>query len=77
MITILNQRELAVALSMEERDAICAALHAAGIPYRTRTRSHNGGRSRAGSLGIDMEHAYTYRIFVRREDYERACSLRR
>lgn len=68
----MNMNQLA-----EKRDILAAN----GIDYYVKTKDLQGGgmafssRNRTGSLGINWDYAYEYRIYVHKNDYERARHL--
>lgn len=76
MITILNRREIAVTFSISEKERITGLLSANEIPYMIRVSGRSGGfggsRSRFGTMGQNMNLDYEYRIYVKKEDYQRA-----
>ena len=77
MIHIFNRKELTITYSMQAQTRIRDILAAEGIDYRIRTSSHDssGSRTRSGSFGISAEHAYEYRFYVKKEDFDRAAQL--
>ena len=78
MITIWNRREVAVTMDMRCQADIRSALKEQGIPYAFRTKNlagSGGARGRMGSFGMNMAAAYEYKIYVRKEDAERALAL--
>lgn len=80
MITIFNRRELIITRSMEEQIRVRNKLNECGIDYRIKTnrghsRSFASERAYTGSLGERQDAMYEYRIFVKKEDYEKARRL--
>lgn len=82
MLTIFNRRELLITFSVEEQNRVRDILARNNIDYRVKTvnptaRATFGrsGRARTGSLGIDLDCAYQYYIYVHKRDYARAQSL--
>ena len=76
MVTIFNRRELITLFSAQKLYAIQAALDAAGIAYHTRFATpmgRVGGRARANPFQ-DADTAHDYKIYVRRDDYDRAVA---
>jgi len=74
MITIFNRQELITIASQQKFFRIREALANAGIESYTKTRGILGAaanRSR-GMPGLNQDAAYTYTIYVRREEYHRA-----
>lgn len=80
MITMFNRKELIITRSLEEQARVREVLAAEGIDYTVKV---NGGhargiasqRSYTGSFGENQEVRYEYRIFVKKNDYERAAYL--
>lgn len=80
MITIFNRRELIITRSMEEQIQVRNKLNECGIDYRIKTnrghsRSFASERAYTGSLGERQDAMYEYRIFVKKEEYEKARRL--
>lgn len=78
MITVFNRREVAVTMDMRRQADIRSALKDEGIPYAVRTKNlagSGGARGRMGSFGMDMAAACEYKIYVRKEDAERALAI--
>ena len=74
MLTILNRKELITIASMRKLFRIREALAEAGISSHTKTHgilSGTANRSR-GLPGLNQDAAYTYTIYVHRDDYHRA-----
>ena len=74
MLTIFNRKELITVSSMQKLFRIREALANAGIASQTRTHGILGAaanRSR-GMPGLNHDAAYTYTVYVHREDYHRA-----
>ena len=69
MITIFNRRELITIADTGKYMNICQLLEEAHIPRSTRFLSGGGTGSRRSSHGY---HQPLYRIYVHRDDYERA-----
>ena len=67
MITILNRKELFLTWDTSAFDRVLNQLTSTGIKYTFRTR---GGAH--GIAGINADYAYEYRVYVHRDDYERA-----
>ncbi len=79
MISIFNRCELTVCPTLEQSEKLSAALEQAGIEYHVASRSRTspsvfaaGTRERSGTFGQSMADSWTYTIYVRREDLERA-----
>ena len=74
MITLFNRKELMPVFSLKLLYAVQAALDGAGIPYHTKSATpagRPGGRER-GSIFQDPDTAHDYKIYVRKDDYDRA-----
>ena len=74
MIHLFNRKELLLTTSMERQARVQDVLAANGIPYRVKTSS-NISRSRGVVPGMRMEMLYQYRIYVKKDDYEKARHL--
>lgn len=74
MITLFNRRELITVPSQEKFFHIREALSAAGIACYTKTRgaARAADRARYGTAGLWRDALYTYAIYVRKDDYDRA-----
>ena len=74
MITIFSRKELLTVVSMRRMFRVKEALSAAGISSYTKTKGIAGlaGNRRHGMPFIDQDTAYTYTIYVHKDDYERA-----
>lgn len=83
MLTIFNRRELLTTFSVEEQNRVRDILAQNGIDYRIKTINPSArapvagssGRARTGSIGINMDCAYQYNIYVHKKDYALAQSL--
>ena len=68
-------------MDMKRQAEIRVILAANGIDYYVKTKNLLSGgmsgssRNRTGSLGINWDYAYEYKIYVRKQDYERASHL--
>jgi len=74
MLTVFNRKELLPVCSHERLYAVQAALDAAGISYQTKFATpmgRVGGRAR-GNPFQNPDSAHDYRIYVRKDDYDRA-----
>ena len=74
MIHLFNRRELLLTSSMERQARVRDVLAANGIPYRVKTSS-NISRSRGVMPGMRMDMLYQYRIYIKKDDYEKARHL--
>lgn len=79
MISIFNRSELTVCGTLEQSQKVSAALEQAGIEYHVDARSRTspsvfaaGSRERSGTFGQSMADSWTYTIYVKRDDLERA-----
>ena len=79
MISIFNRSELTVCGTLEQSRKVSAALVQAGIEYHVDSRSRTspsvfaaGSRERSGTFGQSMADSWTYTIYVKRDDLERA-----
>ena len=79
MLTIFNRRELYMTYDMNDRVRVCDILRANGIDYRLKTTnttsSAMGGRRGGNTFGVNMDYAYEYKIYVHKNDYDRALHL--
>lgn len=81
MLTVFNRKELVITTDMNRQADIRCLLSENGIEYTVRTtnlqsRSAVGSRrAYTGSFGIDQDHSYEYKIYVRKDDYDRAKRL--
>ncbi len=79
MISIFNRSELTVCSTLEQSRKVSAALEQAGIEYHVASRSRTspsvfaaGSRERSGTFGQSMADSWTYTIYVKRDNLERA-----
>ena len=79
MITVFNRSELTVCGTLEQSPKVSAALEQAGIEYHVASHSRTspsvfsaGTRERSGTFGQSAADSWTYTIYVKREDLERA-----
>jgi len=80
MITIFNQKELTITYSMDTQHKVRNILTQHNIPYKIKVLNPGGplGQNetrRGGTLGINLDYAYEYKIYVRKSDYEEALHL--
>lgn len=79
MLHLFNRKELYITYSMNDRIRVCDILSANGIDYQlksTNTTSPGMNHRRGGStLGLNMDYAYEYKIYVHKDDYDRALYL--
>ena len=74
MIHLFNRKELLLTSSMERQARARDMLAANKIPYLVRTSS-NISRSRGVIPGMRMDMLYQYRIYIKKDDYEKARHL--
>ena len=77
MLTIFNRKELITIVSMQKLFHVKEALSGAGITSVTKTKGMAGyalGNRRRGVPFINQDAAYTYTIYVHKDDYNRALS---
>ena len=74
MITIFNRKEIYHGFSMRDCYDVRSMLSANGIHYSIRTMSpfSSSGRSSSRGLGINMDYAYEYYIYVHKKNYDQA-----
>lgn len=85
MITFFNRKELTMIISMETLAKHRAILEANGIEHTVKTTNLQAAtmagmgaesrRGRGGSFGIAQNASYEYRLYVRKDDYEKAKAL--
>ena len=81
MITIFNRKELLVTMDMKRQSDIRDILSVNGIDYQVKTTnletptSFDRQRANAGSLGINQNYSYDYKIYVNKKDYDAASKL--
>lgn len=72
MVNMFNRRELILTHSIDRQAEVRAILSANGIDYQIKTISPPNERGHRGSLGINSDYSYEYRIYVHKNDYEKA-----
>lgn len=79
MLTLFNRKELHITYDMNDRVRVCGILSDNGIDYRLKTTNTTapamGGRRGGSTLGVNMDYAYEYKIYVHKDDYDRALHL--
>lgn len=81
MLTIFNRKELIVTMDMNRQSDIRNILSANQINYSVKTTNLQNAqavgsrRGRVGSFGVDSQFSYEYKIYVHKQDYERAKHL--
>lgn len=79
MITIFNRKEVLITNDILKKSKICALLDDMGIDYDVKVKDilnpspmMAGARSRTGSFGVNSACMYEYKIYVKKEDYDKA-----
>lgn len=75
MITIFNRKELLLTYSMKEQGDVRMLLAQNKIPYKIFTKYRGGSRGHTGTLGLHSDLLYEYRIYVHKDDYEKAYAV--
>ncbi|MEE1015573.1 MAG: hypothetical protein U0M69_06075 [Lachnospiraceae bacterium] len=82
MITIFNRKELLITYDMQKQSEVRTLLQNHRIKYDIKVFNRKsasplsaGMRAHTGTFGEDLSKAYEYKIYVKKEDYERACAL--
>lgn len=82
MITIFNRKEFAITYDMQKQAEICRLLQSHGIEYKVNVLNRKspsplsvGARAYTGTLGEDLDKAYEYKIYVKKEAYVKARKL--
>ena len=81
MITVFNRKELLITFDMKRQADICEILSSKGIDYAVKTTNLQSSapagaqRARTGNYGIDQKYSYEYKIYVRKEDFDRVSNL--
>ncbi|MDD3339081.1 MAG: hypothetical protein PHS82_09530 [Lachnospiraceae bacterium] len=77
-----GKKELMCTFSIAQRTRVKDMLDEQGITYSCKTVNRRspspfsaGNRSRTGTFGENLENEYEYYLYVKKEDYARACSL--
>ncbi|GAA0180914.1 hypothetical protein SH2C18_35260 [Clostridium sediminicola] len=78
MIMIWNRKEVFMGYSLKKFNEVREILAANKIKYNCKVVNNNRGtkgsiRSIIGNFGENMDYAYTYYIYVHKEDYDNAC----
>ena len=77
MLTVFNRKELITLVSMEKMFHVREALSNAGIESHVKSSgamAFTAGRKH-GIPFVDQDSAYTYTIYVHKQDYDRAVSV--
>lgn len=79
MITIFNRKLLIATMDMKKQSDLRYRLESAGIDYTVGVKNlqssecfGTGNRDRYGSVGINQNYSYEYKIYVYKKDYEKA-----
>ena len=81
MITIFNRKELLVTMDMNKQAIVRDTLSASGIPYVIKTtnlqssQAAGSRRGQFGSFGVNQNFSYEYKIYVHKNDYDKAVGL--
>ena len=81
MITIFNRKELLVTMDIKKQASIRGILSANKIPYITKTtnvmdpQAFGSHRGHQGSLGVNQNYSYEYKIYVHKNDYDKAVGV--
>lgn len=81
MITLFNRKELAITSDIKRQNEIRDILAANDIDYIVKVKNLLGTeivgtrRTNFGSFGINQDYSYEYKIYVLKDDYERAANL--
>lgn len=80
MITIFNRKELLITYDMKKQSDVRTILRDHGIPYDVKTYNRAaamraGTRTYSGPMGVNPEAAVEYKIYVHKDEYDRAYAL--
>lgn len=82
MITVFNRAEVCITYNTDEQCRVRSILADHGIEYRVKAKNLTspsvfgiGSRERHGTIGINMDYAYEYIIYVQKQDYDLAVHL--
>lgn len=82
MITIFNRKELLVTYDMNKQSDIRTILNSHNIEYKVKVFNTLGSsltnsrtRGRRSNTNIDLTKTYEYKIYVKRNDYDKAMHL--
>lgn len=81
MLTIFNRKELIITMDLNRQADIRNILSANKIDYSVKTTNLQSAsavgsrRGRVGSFGVDSRFSYEYKIYVHKQDYEKAKHL--
>ena len=77
MITIFNRKEVCITYDMKRQAEVRDILNANGIKYIFKVTDRCGSNPTASAWGSRMDERCEYKIFVHKDDYERALYLMR
>lgn len=78
MITMFTRKELLVTSDMKRQGEVRELLSANGIAYKVKVTNRQNAailgssRARTGSIGMNSDLSYEYKIYVHKKDYENA-----
>ena len=81
MITIFNRKELLVTMDISRQSDVRNILSANNIPYVIKTTNlqssqfAGSSRGRTGNFGINQQFSYEYKIYVHKNDFDKAAGL--
>lgn len=82
MITLFNRQELLITYDMKKQSDVRTILQNHKIEYSVKVKNllspspiSSGDRGHRAMPGIDLNKAYEYKIYVKKEDYEKALEL--
>lgn len=81
MISILTRKELLVTFDVKRQNDVRDILSANGIKYTVKVTNRQNAavvgssRARTGSLGVNTDLSYEYKIYVHKKDYDNAMRL--
>lgn len=82
MLTIFNRRELICTMDMQKQAKIRQILQQNNIEYTIKTTNlrsaspyASGSRSRTGTINENLKLEYEYKIFIKKEDLDRATYI--
>lgn len=82
MITIFNRKELLITYDMNNQSEVRTILQNHKIEYSVKVKNllsptplSSGSRGHMATPGVNLSKAYEYKIYVKKEDYERAIFL--
>ena len=72
MLTILNRRELLTVMTVQQLSQVRQKLDEAGIRHTVRTGGAVQSSRSRGVAGIRADYGCEYKVYVHKDDYERA-----